>query len=117
MGFLRRLFGGGQQTNTDNNGYHLYIRCKRCSTIVHVRIDLRNDLAADYGDTAAEGYTLVKEVMDDRCFRLMRAELHFDARRRETSREVEGGTFVTEEEWEAQRASATSGNQQPPAGS
>jgi hypothetical protein len=82
-----------------------------------VRIDLRNDLTADYGDTDAEGYTLVKEVMDDRCFRLMRAELQFDTKRRETSREVEGGTFVTEEEWEAQRAGATSGERRPPAGS
>lgn len=117
MGFLRRLFGGGQQPAADNYGYHLYIRCKRCSSIVHVRIDLRNDLAADYGDTAAEGYLLVKEVMDDRCFRLMRAELIFDAKRRETKREVEGGTFVTEEEWEAQRASAASGQKQPPASS
>lgn len=117
MGFLRRLFGGGRQPAADNYGYHLYIRCNRCSSIVHVRIDLRNDLAADYGDTAAEGYLLVKEVMDDRCFRLMRAELTFDAKRRETKREVEGGTFVTEVEWDAQRAGTTSGEKQPPAAS
>jgi hypothetical protein len=117
MGFLRRLFGGGQRPAAGNHGYHLYVRCNRCSRIVHVRIDLRNDLTADYGDTDAEGYTLVKEVMDDRCFRLMRAELQFDTKRRETSRQVEGGTFVTEEEWEAQRAGATSGERRPPAGS
>jgi hypothetical protein len=79
-------------------------------------VDLRNDLAADYGDTAAEAYTLVKEVMDDRCFRLMRAEVLFDAKRRETSRQVEGGTFVTETEWEAQRSGATGGETRPPAG-
>ena len=99
MGFLRRLFGGGQQ-GPDDHALHLYVKCNRCGSVVHARIDLRNDLAADYGDTEAEGYTLTKEIMDDRCFQLMRAELHFDERRVETSRQVEGGTFVTEEEWE-----------------
>jgi hypothetical protein len=102
MGFLRRLFGGAVSDAADQ-ALHLYVKCNRCGRIVHVRVDLRNDLAADYGDTAAEGYTLVKEVMDDRCFRLMRAELQFDARKREISREVEGGTFVDEETWQAQQ--------------
>src|SRR5687767_1708086 len=103
MSFLRRLFGGSSRS-PDDNAYHIYVRCNRCSRIVHVRIDMRNDLAAEYGDDTAEGYTLVKEVMDDRCFRITRAELHFDTRRAETSRAVEGGVFVTEAEWEEQRA-------------
>jgi len=98
MGFLRRLFGGGEQP-ADAHALHLYIKCNRCGSPVHVRIDLRNDLAADYGDTDAEGYTLSKEVMDDRCFRIMRVDIQFDTRRRETSREIEGGTFISEEEW------------------
>jgi len=103
MSFLRRLFGGASRS-PDDNAYHIYVRCDRCGRVVHVRIDMRNDLAADYGDTAAEGYTLVKEVMDDRCFRIMRAELHFNTRRAEKSRAVEGGIFVTEAEWNEQQA-------------
>jgi hypothetical protein len=103
MSFLRRLFGGSAPA-AEGNIAHLYIKCNRCGSIVHVRVNLANDLAADYGDTAAEGYSLNKEVMDDRCFRLMRAELQFDARRKEISRQVEGGTFVSEEEWEAAQA-------------
>lgn len=104
MGFLRRLFGGGGGSaaeQTDKNAMHLYIKCKRCSTPVHVRVNLGNDLQADYGDSAAEGYRLNKDVMDDRCFRIMRLEIDFDARRKETSRTLEGGTFITQEEWEA----------------
>jgi hypothetical protein len=103
MGFIKRLFGRGEQAQTDN-GIHLYIKCKRCGSPVHVRIDPQNELAADYGDTAAEGYQAVKEITDDRCFRRMRAELHFDARRRETSREIEGGDFITMEEYDTLRA-------------
>ena len=102
MGFLRKLFGGGQQA--EDNALHLYIKCSRCGTPVHVRVDLRTDLAADYGDAAAEGYTLHKEVMDDRCFRIMHAEIVFDSRRNEVSRQLEGGTFIGQEEWEALRA-------------
>ena len=103
MGFLRRLFGGAGQPAAEQ-ALHLYIKCNRCGSPVHVRVDLRNDLAADYGDADAEGYELHKEVMDDRCFRLMRVEILFDSRRNETSRQIEGGTFITEGEWETLRA-------------
>ena len=98
MGFLRRLFGGGEP-GQEKDVLHLYIKCNRCGSGVHVRVNLNNDLAADYGDTDAEGYALHKEVMDDRCFRLIQVEIQFDARRRELSRQIEGGTFISEEEW------------------
>lgn len=103
MGFLRRIFGGGQGPAADS-GLHLYVQCKRCTGVVHVRVDLNNDLSEDEGETGAEGYTLLKEVMDDRCFRIMRAELHFDSRRNETSRAIDGGRFISEAEWEELRA-------------
>jgi len=102
MGFLKRLFGGSERSE-DDQALHLYIKCARCGTPVHVRINLKNDLLADYdGDNG--GYILAKEVMDDRCFRIMRAELHFDARRNETSRHIEGGAFITPEEFAALQA-------------
>lgn len=102
MGFIKRLFGGGERTQEDR-GIHLYIECQRCGAPVHVRIDPQNELAADYGDAGAEGYQVVKEITDDRCFRRMRAELHFDAHRRETSRQLEGGEFITADEYAALR--------------
>lgn len=101
MGFLRRLFGGGgAESPVEKDVMHVYAKCKRCGTPVHVRINLSNDLQTDYGDTAAEGYRLNKDVMDDRCFQIMQLEIDFDARRRETGRTLEGGTFTTQEEWE-----------------
>jgi hypothetical protein len=44
-------------------------------------------------------YVLRKEIMDNQCLQLMRAELHFDERRRVLSRELSGGEFITEKEW------------------
>lgn len=99
LGFLKKLFGGGGSTS-DNRAMHLYIKCGRCGTPVHVRVDLSNDLAADYGDNEAEGYVLRKEVMDDRCFRLMQAEVVFDARRNEISRTIEGGEYISQEAYD-----------------
>lgn len=98
MNVLRRLFGG---KNATDDAIHLYVRCDRCGSPVHVRIDPRNDLSAEYGDDdSTAGYRLVKEIMDSRCFRLMRAEITYDSARRETHRELEGGRFISKEEFD-----------------
>ncbi|HEX5690602.1 MAG TPA: hypothetical protein VFX76_11400 [Roseiflexaceae bacterium] len=65
-----------------------------------MRIDTRNDLLIEYGDEDdTSGYRLIKEIMDSRCFRLMRAEIEYDSSRREISRQIEGGTFLSKEEY------------------
>jgi hypothetical protein len=100
MNLLRRLFGSGETAMSDN-AIHLYVRCKRCGAPVHVRVDPRNDLVIEYGDDDdASGYRLIKEIMDSRCFRLMRAEIEYDRGRRELSRTIEGGTFISKDEYE-----------------
>jgi hypothetical protein len=100
MDFLRRLFGGGSAATTPpDNALHLYVRCKRCGSPVHVRVNPANDLSVEYGDTAADGYFLRKEIMDAKCFRIMRAELRFDQNRRELSRDIEGGEFISHDEY------------------
>lgn len=101
MGFFKRLFGGGGEQQSDNNALQLFIKCGRCGAPVHVRIDLRNDPSENDEDN---GYFVAKEVMDDRCFRLMRAEITFDANRREIGREINGGQFISAAEYEELRA-------------
>lgn len=99
MNVLRRLFGGGAAAS--DGAIHLYVRCNRCGSPVHARIDPRNDLAIEYGEAdETTGYRLIKEMMDARCFRLMRAEIEYDRARRETSRQIEGGTFISKEEYD-----------------
>ena len=74
MDFLRRLFGSDERQRDD--AIHLYVACGRCQAVVHVRVDPRNDLMPEYGDgDDLIGYRLIKEIMDSRCFRLMRAEI------------------------------------------
>jgi hypothetical protein len=102
--FLQRLFGGGAAAQEPI--LHLYARCDRCGAGVHSRVHLYNDLSVEYGDTNVSGYTLRKGLMDSRCFRPMQAEIRFDHARRELSRTLEGGTFITAEEYAALNAPA-----------
>jgi len=101
MQILRRIFGSGAGSKPSSDGaIHLYVRCDRCGAPVHVRIDPRNDLAVEYGENDdAIGYRLTKEIMDARCFLLMRATIEYSRERRETARELEGGTFISQQEY------------------
>jgi hypothetical protein len=98
MDFLRRLFTPNRRPTAD--ALHLYVRCNHCGAIVHVRVNLYNDLSVDYDDDVVSGYRLRKEIMDSRCFRLMYADLTFDRNRREIARQIEDGEFVSREEYE-----------------
>ncbi len=101
MDFLRRLFGARGHNAPADNVLHLYVRCGRCGAPVHVRIHLYNDLAVEYDDNEnIAGYRLRKEIMDSRCFRLIYADLAFDRNRHELSRAIEGGEFISQDEYE-----------------
>jgi hypothetical protein len=96
MGLLGRLFGRGGAAERDD-AVHVYVRCGRCGDKVHVRLDKRHDLSqAEDG-----GHFVRKEIMDSKCFRLMTATLAFDAAYRVQRQEIEGGTFLTPEEFHA----------------
>ncbi len=81
----------------DSHAMWLYVRCKRCGTPLAVRVDLRNEPSPDYENG---GYVLRKEMMDDKCFTLMRAEIHMDARHHVTEQKVEGGEPISQQEYE-----------------
>ena len=93
MGFLDGLFG----RSSEKGVLWLYVRCNNCGAKVRVRVNLSNDLSLMDED----GYILRKEIVDNQCYQLMRAELRFDGRRRVTSRDISGGEFITKEEYES----------------
>ena len=92
MGLLDRLIG----RSSERGVLWLYVRCNHCGDKVRVRVNLYNDLSS----TEEGGYILRKQVMDNQCYQLMHAELHFDDRRRVSSRDMRGGEFITKEEYE-----------------
>ncbi|MCJ7551078.1 MAG: hypothetical protein MUQ30_15495 [Anaerolineae bacterium] len=109
MGFLKKVinsvFGGGNGEVRDPDGIYLYIKCDRCGAPVRVRADKRHDLQQDY-DTG--GYILRKEVMDGGCFTLVRTTTRFDAVYRIVDQQIEGGDFISCEEYRNLTAPARS---------
>jgi hypothetical protein len=99
MGLLDRLSSmfGGKGAGATDDAVHIYVECERCKSKVHVRLDRRHDISLREDG----GYYVRKEIMDSKCFRLMAAEITFDSTYRIQSREVQGGRFVTREEFEA----------------
>lgn len=97
---LKSLF----TTPTDPNALWLYVKCKRCGTPLAIRVDMRNELSADY---ESGGYVLSKEMMDSKCFTLMRAEIHFDAKRTIIEQKIAQGEFITQAEYETMTREAT----------
>jgi len=58
-----------------------------------VKVFLGRDLNPSYDDEGP-AYTLRKEVMDSKCFRMMTLSATYDSSRREIQKEVSGGEFV-----------------------
>ncbi len=82
----------------DRNVLWLYAQCDRCGAPVATRINRGNEISPDY---ESGGSVLRKELMDSKCFQLMRAELHFDAQGNVTSKTLDHGKFLTRAEYEA----------------
>jgi hypothetical protein len=107
MGFLdalKRFFSSGSApaSTGDPYGVWFHFRCKRCGSLVRVRADRRNDLNREDGPGAL---VLRKDVMDNKCFQLIRAEIWLDDNYGVVEAEVDGGSLITQEEYEAALAS------------
>src|SRR5262245_50409858 len=107
MGFFSRIFGalrGGSAPAADDagrNAFWVYVRCKACKEPIRVRVNREHDRSAEFdeGSDAPSGYHVHKEVVGERCFRRIQVDLSFDGQRRETDRQIQGGDFLTADEY------------------
>lgn len=109
MGLLGRLFGrllgGGARPGGDGaggNAFWIYVRCGQCGEKIRTRVSREHDLSAEFeGGDLPSAYFAHKEIVGSRCFRRIKVDLTFDGRRQITDRKIEGGTFITREEYES----------------
>ena len=102
MGFLRKLFGGGEPKKyVDTQGVYFYVQCDNCGSRVKVRADKQHDL-----QNTGSGYEWHKTVVDSRCFRRIRTVVQLDGNFQMTSHEISGGRFMTEAEYQVAEAAA-----------
>jgi len=83
----------------DPDGLWFHFRCSRCGSPVRVRANRRNDLSRDEEGPGALLWR--KDVMDNKCFQLMHAEIWLDASYDVVDSTVTGGQLITAEEYEA----------------
>ncbi|HID51857.1 MAG TPA: hypothetical protein EYP41_07470, partial [Anaerolineae bacterium] len=110
MGFLQKLFGGGNQEKeyVDKTGLYFYVQCDNCGTAVRVRADKQHDLLSESG-----GYVWHKTIVDSKCFRRIPVVVYLDRSYQMTSAEIEGGHFITEEAYNAFVAAANQPAEEP----
>src|SRR3989304_4835290 len=99
MGLLDRLTSlfSSRPSREADDAIHIYVECGRCKSRVHARLDKRHDLSQGEGG----GFFVRKEIMDSKCFRLMAAEIVFDGGYRIQSQNLDGGRFISKEEFDA----------------
>ncbi|MBS1251826.1 MAG: hypothetical protein MAG451_00860 [Anaerolineales bacterium] len=90
---LSSLFSG----ETKDDAIHLYVQCDKCEAKLDIRVDKQYDLSPDIEGEGA--YFLRKEMLDDKCFTLMYAEVHFDRQHNIIASDVEGGHLISREEY------------------
>lgn len=106
MSFLKKIASflqGGADTGEEKDVHWEYVRCSRCGEKIPVRVNLRNELTAQYegGEGAYYARKGVVGTGKTRCFQMIEVDLYFDAQRRPLSRYITGGEFITKEEFDA----------------
>jgi len=81
----------------DPMAFWVIVRCNRCGEIIRSRVNLSNDLSAEYGGSRTS-YVCRKVLLgESRCFQQIEVVLKFDENRKLFDRNVSGGEFVTQE--------------------
>ncbi|MFT5194747.1 MAG: hypothetical protein ACI85U_001756 [Candidatus Promineifilaceae bacterium] len=95
MGFLKKLFGGGNRQPKDS-GVYLYFRSKRAAdAVTKIRIEPKYDLNQD-----GDGYAWHKTIVDSRYFSRINAIVRFDSNHQVVSSNLDTGELITAEEYE-----------------
>ena len=93
MNLLKRIFSSASATSPGSY-YAFKVQCNRCGELIEGRINLDNDLSADYEG----GHSLyhVRKVLigSGLCFQRIEVELDFDSSRRIIDHQASGGRFI-----------------------
>ena len=94
MGFLKNLFSG-VTAKPEKRYYTFNVKCNRCGEIIEGRVDLDNDLSAEFESETRTTYIVHKGLMGSgRCFQQIEVELKFSSTRTLLDQQIQGGTFV-----------------------
>jgi len=101
MSLFKKISGWfSSESHPKDSGYWISVKCNRCGELIHARIDLRNDLSIDYEAQGARPTFFTRKLLvgeSGRCFQRIEVKLPFYADKNLLSREIQGGTFSSEQ--------------------
>ena len=105
MSSFKKIFGFAAKPDRDEaNSYRVYVRCKRCGEKIYTRVNLSNDLSAEY-DGENTFYNCRKVLIGEgRCYQQIEVHLKFDGARKLLDQEISGGEFISAAEFSAQES-------------
>jgi hypothetical protein len=100
---LASLFSGGGAQSADKRYLTIYVHSRRCNEPISGQVDLLNELSRD----EESGYAYyTRKVLhtsgDRRCFSEVEVQLYFNQNKQVVQHEVEGGHWLTSEEYAAE---------------
>jgi len=101
MGFLEKITAlFAPSAKTDRWAYTFAVRCLRCGESIPGRVDLRNELSAEYDEDKGVTKYVCRKVLigsgASHCFQAIEVRLTFDADYKLTDRQITGGKFLDE---------------------
>jgi hypothetical protein len=81
---------------------YLYVQCDRCGEKLLARVDSWNELTPEYGGKGDEptSYFCRKVLIGEKlCYQPIELQLSFDKNHKLVSKEIQGGKFITQEEY------------------
>lgn len=98
MKFIKKLFipSAGQKEKPTEKFLIITVQCARCGEIIQTRIDLENDLSAEYEERESETTYFCRKMLIGKknCYASIEVELIFDNQRQIIDRTIKGGNFV-----------------------
>ena len=102
---LASLFSGGGAPRADKRYLTIYALSRRCNEPVIGQVDLLNELSKpDEGDYAYYTRKVLHTTGEKRCFAQVEVNLYFNQDKQVVHHEVEGGRWLTSEEYGAELA-------------
>jgi hypothetical protein len=98
MSLLKRLSDlfTTQPKTQDISGYWISVKCNRCGEVIKTRINLYNDLSADYRNNDTTYFCRKLVIGNGHCYQQIEINMTFDSRRHLIDRQVQGGQFEDE---------------------
>lgn len=101
---LREMVLGAECEDSNGTAPALMIkvRCAHCGEEITTRIEKAHALQEEYGPKPRDpqmpppvtGYRLEKEILGEKCQKLLHLSMHFDPGRRPLKHEITGGTLL-----------------------